>query len=485
MKKKLLYQAIILLLGTLSIACSNSDEYIPNISEEEEVKVIYSELFSDSIKAFTAVSVSGAQNWTWATSSSGSYAYMNGYVGGQNLANETWLISPEINLSDVKAAHFTFEHVARYFANPISEATVWISENYTQGAPASATWQPLTLKPFSDPGSWKFGTSGEISLTPYAGKKVKIAFKYISTTTKAGSWEVKNFVVSSGEAKIVKYNYGEGTQEVPYTVLGASVNQSSKLAWVKGYVVGYAWDLNSFYFKADTCTQKANVILADTIGGFYLNQCVAVQLPRGNTRNAINLKENKGLLGKKIAVYGTLSGSFGIGGVVNISKYILPDGTSGVANTTIHFSETFASNLGTFTANNVKGTYTWRWISGYASMSGYGSGTNYENEDWLISPEIDLTSLSSAGLSFDHTINKGVVANMKTEQTLWITKDNGTSWKKLAIPTYPAGNNWTFVNSGEIDLDAFAGSKIKIAFKYNCTTSASATWEIKNFKVFY
>lgn len=485
MKKKLLYQAIILLLGAFSVACSNSDEYIPNTTEEEEIKVVYSELFSDSIKAFSAVSVSGAQNWTWSSSSSGAYAYMNAYVGGQNLANETWLISPKIDLSEIKTAHFAFEHVARYFADPMNEATVWISENYESGLPATGTWKQFVLKPFSDPGSWKFGTSGEISLTEYAGKKVRIAFKYVSTTTKAGSWEVKNFVVTSGEATVVKYNYGEGTQEVPYTVLGASVNQSNKLGWVKGYVIGYAWDINSFYFKADSCTQRTNVILADTIGGFYLNQCVAVQLPRGNTRNALNLKENKGLLRKKILVYGTLSGSFGIGGVVNVGKYMLPDGTLGVTNTTTHFSETFASNLGTFTTNNVKGNYTWRWISGYASMSGYGSGANFENEDWLISPEIDLSQLTSAGFTFDHTINKGVVANMKTEQTLWITKDNGTTWKKLSIPAYPAGNNWVFVNSREIDLDAYTGSKIKIAFKYNCTTTASATWEIKNFKIFY
>ena len=71
---------------------------------------------------------------------------------------------------------------------------------------------------------------------------------------------------------------------------------------------------------------------------------------------------------------------------------------------------------------------------------------------------------------------------MKTEQTLWISTDytsgdpNLAHWTQLAIPTYPAGTNWTFVNSGEIALDAYIGKSVKIAFKYISTASSSATW---------
>ena len=49
MKKIFLYGIIATIFGIGNIACSNSDEYIPNTPDEVE-KVIYSELFSDSIK---------------------------------------------------------------------------------------------------------------------------------------------------------------------------------------------------------------------------------------------------------------------------------------------------------------------------------------------------------------------------------------------------------------------------------------------------
>jgi hypothetical protein len=118
------------------------------------------------------------------------------------------------------------------------------------------------------------------------------------------------------------------------------------------------------------------------------------------------------------------------------------------------------------------------------TASGFKS-VNYASESWLISPSINLTGSTSIGMTFDHTINKGVVANMKTEQTLWISTDGGTTWTQLTIPTYPAGNTWTYVNSGEINLDAYAGKKVKIAFKYISTTASSATWEVKNFLIYY
>lgn len=490
MKKNLLYGILALLLGLVYTACSNADEYVPNIPEETQ-KVIYSELFSDSITAFTAISVSGDQQWVLASSSSGSYAYMTGYVNSQNLANEDWLISPEIDLSDVTTAHFSFDHVARYFADLANEATVWISEDYTEGLPSTATWAQVTTNPFVDPGSWTFGSSGQISLTQYAGKKIKIAFKYLSTNTKAGSWEIKNFVVSTGEAVVVKYNYGEGTEDVPYTVLGASVNQSNKLAWVKGYIVGYIWYANggnSYYFSSDSCTQKTNLMVADSTGNIYLSQCMAVQLPSGAVRDGINLADHKSLIGQKVTLYGNLTAYFGMTGLKNTSYYILEDGTTGGTKPVYPiYTETFISRQGDFTVDNkiLPSGFTSIWNpSSYGiTASGYKSG-NKDSESWLISPSINLAGYTSIGMSFDHTINYTNSTNLKTFHTLWISTDNGTTWTQLTIPVYPAGSNWTFVNSGDIDLNSYIGQTIKVAFKYQSSTSSAGTWEVKNFQIY-
>lgn len=434
---------------------------------------IYSEPFSSGLGSFTKQNVLGDTTWYF---ESRGYAMMSGYVNSQNLANEDWLISPKIDLTEKTAANFSFDHVARYFGNLAAEATVWISENYEGGLPSTANWTQVVTNPFFDPGAWTFSNSQKISLTAYCGKKINIAFKYISTSTKAGSWEIKNFLVNDGEAN--------GNQLLPYTVSEAVKSQTGAVAWVEGYIVGYAWPGTAFpyLFTADTCSQKSNILIADTTKGIYISKALSVQLPRGGLRNGLNLSTNKTMLGQKVKVYGTLSGNAGIAGLVNPSKYILQDGTIGTSSPQILFSETFSTNLGAFTQESKVGTQTWRWQSGNgASMSGFQSG-NFANEDYLYSPAIDLTSATGAALTFDHNIAFG--NDMRNNQTLWITIDNGTTWRQLTIPTFPAGNNNTFVNAGEINLDSYIGKTIKLAFKYTSSTTAAATWRVKNLQIY-
>lgn len=442
-----------------------------------EEKVLFSDYLASSIGTFTQQSVTGAQIWAF----SGSYSCMvaSGYANGVRNANEDWLISPEIDLTNVTSAYCSFEHSGQYFGNATSEATLWVSDNYSAGLPSTATWTQVTILNYFT--SFTFVSTGKLDLNSFAGKKIHVAMKYISTTAVAGTWELRNFKVYEGQAG--------GAEAKPLTISEASMYQSGGTAWVQGYIVGYSWPYLSqyaYYLSADTCTQKVNVLLADTNQNVYSSKCLSVQLPRGAIRNNLSLVSNKGVFGKKLKIFGTLSTNTGIAGLISPTKYTLSDGTSGTATPlTTYFSETFAANLGAFTQTSVVGAQTWKWSSGFgATMSGF-SGGNIANEDWLISPTIDLTTLSSAAMSFDHTINKGVVANMKSEQTLWVSTDDGATWKSLSIATFPAGNNWTFVNSGEIDLDAYAGKKIKLAFKYICTTSSSATWEIKNLKIYY
>lgn len=119
---------------------------------------------------------------------------MTGFVSSQNRANEDWLISPEIDLTGKSDIALAFDHVFRYGGEPANEATVWVSENYSSGLPATATWTQITTN-FTNASTWDFYNTGDISLKAYAGKKIKIALVYKSTSTKAGTWEVKNFIV--------------------------------------------------------------------------------------------------------------------------------------------------------------------------------------------------------------------------------------------------------------------------------------------------
>ena len=153
----------------------------------------YSEPFSNSLGLFTVQSTNGVQLWNIASSG---YAYMSGYSNATNFANEDWLISPQIDLTGTNAPKFSFDHATRYFTNPVTEAAIMISTNYVNGLPTTATWTQLSPStPFVNLSSWTFVKSGAIDLALYSNYKVRIAFRYTSTTVKAGTWEIKNFLV--------------------------------------------------------------------------------------------------------------------------------------------------------------------------------------------------------------------------------------------------------------------------------------------------
>lgn len=152
-----------------------------------------------------------------------------------------------------------------------------------------------------------------------------------------------------------------------------------------------------------------------------------------------------------------------------------------------YFTETFAESLGNFTMNDVTlpegSTYVWKHDvyggQGYAKASAFVGGAK-TSESWLTSPLIDLSSADAAYLSFEHTGK--FFGDMTKEATVWAKAENG-EWAQLEIPTYMAGSDYVFVNSGNIDLKAYIGGKMQFAFKYVSSTKAAGTWEVKNVMV--
>jgi hypothetical protein len=156
--------------------------------------------------------------------------------------------------------------------------------------------------------------------------------------------------------------------------------------------------------------------------------------------------------------------------------------------TALILNQPFSAGMGTFSSYSVTGSQVWTFSSSYGmTMTGHVS-SNYANEDWLISPPVSLSQYHSMKLSFNHAINFGVVANIQTNHTLWVSKNytsgdpHAATWEQLTIPTYPPGTNWTFVGSGNINVPASyeGASNVRFAFKYLSSTSDAATWEIKN-----
>lgn len=152
------------------------------------------------------------------------------------------------------------------------------------------------------------------------------------------------------------------------------------------------------------------------------------------------------------------------------------------------FFDGFDANLNKWNAFSVKGTQVWVHEpnfgnpKGSAKMSGYTT-LNNENEDWLISPAINLVGATDAVLTFETAKNYtgNVLELYYSDQYTGTGDPTIVNWTK-ATPSLSTGT-FTWTPSGNMSLNAFLGKSVYFAFKYTSTSSASSTWELDNVKV--
>lgn len=135
-----------------------------------------------------------------------------------------------------------------------------------------------------------------------------------------------------------------------------------------------------------------------------------------------------------------------------------------------------------------------QWIVDGFSGNSFGKCTNWDGsnnelcESWYISPQIDLTASTNASMSFLNDVNYSGPALQLMVSTDYTGAGNPSStgtWTDISssVSWDPNTFGWGFHNSGSIDLNAFIGNTIFIAFKYSGTASSGSTWEIDDIKV--
>ena len=309
----------------------------------------------------------------------------------------------------------------------------------------------------------------------------------------------QNFKIKVGNIP----NVGEGTEENPYSVADAIAKQGG-LKWVRGFIVGYvktSVPQGSDYewlFTADGCDNNTMITLAASANETDQTKCLPVQLPTGAIRTGLNLITNSGLLKKEVLLYGSLEKYFDVPGLKNTSYAKLIEsgtefGTKPVETGDAILNETLTTqaSFNKFTEVSVLGTEKWHFDSSKSSygaqMSGYTSGASHENEDWFISPAMDLTGKSNVVITFEHARGpEGSMSVPVSNYTLWITTNytsgspSTATWTQLTIPTHGTAA-WGFVSSGNITIPSDKlSSTTRFAFKYVCNNTESATWEVKN-----
>lgn len=318
----------------------------------------YEQSFATSFGTYSTYDVAGEQSWGIDFST----AKMTGFVDQVNYANEDWLISSPVNVTNVSHAKLTMNYIARYFSNLNHDVTIQVSTDYVfESDPTTATWEQLEVE-LTESTSWNDFMTAEAVLDKYIGQQIWVAVKYLSTDSKAGTIEIQSISITEGDL-----------------------------------------------------TPPAQTI----------------------------------------------------------------------------FSETFSAGQGGFTIQNVFMAQGLSWVWNYKSpygmvASAFANNTSYESESWLISPAIDMNGFSSAVLTFEHAANK-LNGSPADYYSVWASTDYAdglpetATWTQLTVPAYPAGTNWTFVASGDIDMSAYLGnSNVRIAFRYTSEDGNSGSWEIKN-----
>ncbi len=163
-----------------------------------------------------------------------------------------------------------------------------------------------------------------------------------------------------------------------------------------------------------------------------------------------------------------------------------------VANMSTYLDETFLGSEGGFTIQNVSLgglSYVWGVTAQYGwKASAYANNTNNVTEAWIVSPAINFKKAKAPIMTFDeaHRYLNGA-APEKYFGVMISTNYKGdvttATWTSLPVGNWSDGSTWDFVNVGEIDLAAYIGQTVHIAFKYTSDADAAATWEVKNLKV--
>lgn len=151
------------------------------------------------------------------------------------------------------------------------------------------------------------------------------------------------------------------------------------------------------------------------------------------------------------------------------------------------------------------------YISGGTSASSGAHGyPQYIGKDYLISPVIDLTSVTNATLNFIHAghhFGTGVdsesnnnLAAKKASCKLFVRDvTNGvptsvstgwddltemiTNWFAQTVNSQTSGGQYPRINSGDIDLTSYKGKKVQVAFYFETDANRGGMWNVLKFAV--
>lgn len=149
----------------------------------------------------------------------------------------------------------------------------------------------------------------------------------------------------------------------------------------------------------------------------------------------------------------------------------------------------FEQNLGTkdaidtFIVANIAGDAQWQYKRQTTNMRTEINAAN--NEDWLITPALDLTQMSEASLNFKYKFSVAIPTEFQNQYTVVVSKNFDGNPANIATATWVEIKGFSYettayAESGVLNLPAeMIGHKCYIAWKYK-TADTAHTWALKD-----
>lgn len=464
-----------------------------------EGKVYWAETVAENDGGFKVHNVSdgGAPGAIWTYDSKYKYWKATGYIKGKNYATESYLISPEIDLTAANNPQLSFDAALNYLKGADASAVlgVKVSQDYT-GDYATATWEDVEVPNWPAGNSWDMVNTGDIDLSKFKGEKIHIALKYTSTDKGGTTWEMNNFLVEE------KNDYWDVS--LYKEILDNDVVETRSLAATRATTVSptasalYVYDGENKTWKPYTLKEAkllvAEPALYESLGADMIEKPEAVlptylkqKYPYAAVGDMVAVVYNKKADTPVVAEY-TLGEDWTETTSCKLVTTTFTQDAEGISvEASMYLNETFKKDMGSFTIQDVfLNDVNWVWkldSYGYMKASAYANKANHAAESWLVSPVMDFKKSKEPELLFDHACRFRTETpsdNLNVMVSTDYSDDVKTAtWTALTVENWTDGTKWDFI-SNKIDLSAYNGQKVTIAFKYVSTDNVAPTWEVQN-----
>ena len=134
------------------------------------------------------------------------------------------------------------------------------------------------------------------------------------------NWISESYTIGGSNGASSGGSSGGGSEQV-LSIAQVKEADEGETVWVSGYIVGGDLTQSNASFSPPF-SSSTNLVLGPRSSSSTRSSCLAVSLPKGDIRDALNLVDNPDLLGKAVELCGEVSHSyFGMEGLKNVSDF--------------------------------------------------------------------------------------------------------------------------------------------------------------------